>query len=55
MSKAMKSQPTNPTGKNGKPITLAPMSFDEAVRKMLATEPPKSEPKPTKKPASRKR
>jgi hypothetical protein len=30
------------------------MSFDDAVRKMLATEPPKPEPKPTKKPAKRK-
>jgi hypothetical protein len=53
----MKKQTSNPTGKNGKPITLAPMSFDEAVRKMLSTEPPKSEPKaakPTKKPANRK-
>jgi len=35
----------NPSGKAGKPITLEPMSFDEAVRKMLATTPPKSEPK----------
>jgi hypothetical protein len=47
----------NPKGKEGKPFTLAPMSFDEAVKKMLATAPPKSEPKdakPRKKPASRK-
>jgi hypothetical protein len=54
----MKSRTSNPTGKNGKPITLAPLTFDEAVRKMLATEPPKHEPKaakPTKKkPAGRK-
>ena len=51
----MKAQPTNPTGKNGKPITLAPLSFDEAVRKMLATPPPKTQPKkPTKKPAKHK-
>jgi hypothetical protein len=44
----------NPKGKAGKPITLAPMSFDEAVRKMLSTPPPKSEQKtvkPRKKPA----
>jgi hypothetical protein len=48
----------NPTGKTGKPITLAPLTFDEAVRKMLATKPPKPEPKaakPTPKSASRKR
>ena len=48
----------NPNGKAGNPITLPPMSFDDAVRKMLATEPPKSEPKaakPTRKPASRRR
>lgn len=44
----------NPNGKAGNPITLPPMSFDEAVRKMLATEPPKSEPKEAKKRAVKK-
>lgn len=50
----MKKQSSNPTGKNGKPIILAPMTFDEAVRKMLATQPPKDEPKETKKQATKK-
>jgi hypothetical protein len=40
----------NPKGKHGKPITLAPMTFDEAVRKMLSTQPPKSEEKAVKPP-----
>lgn len=54
----MKKQATNPTGKNGKPITLPPISFEDAVRKMLATQPPKGEPKaakPTKKSTAKKR
>jgi hypothetical protein len=44
----------NPNGKEGNPITLPPMAFDEAVKKMLGTQPPKAEPKavkPRKKPA----
>lgn len=45
----MKKQTSNPTGKAGKPITLAPMSFEEAVKKMLGTQPPKAEPKEAKK------
>jgi hypothetical protein len=44
----------NPNGKAGNPITLPPMTFDDAVRKMLSTEPPKSEPKPVKKPARKR-
>ena len=47
----------NRKGREGKPISLAPMTFDEAVRKMLATQPPKSEEKaarPQKKPAKSK-
>jgi len=54
---AMKSPSPNPAGREGKPITLAPLTFDEAVRKMLATPPPKHEPKakPQKKSAKRKR
>lgn len=49
----MKEAPTNPAGKHGKPITLAPLTFEEAVKKMLSTPPPKPEPKaakPRKKP-----
>lgn len=38
----------NPNGKAGNPITLPPISFEDAVRKMLATEPPKGE-KPERK------
>lgn len=40
----MKSANPNPAGKNGKPFTLAPMKFDDALRKILAAPPePKSE------------
>jgi hypothetical protein len=48
----------NPAGREGKPITLAGYSFDEAIQKALNTPPPKHEPKPLKrkaKPAKRKR
>jgi hypothetical protein len=46
----------NPAGKHGKPFTLAPMKFDDALRKILASPPePKREAKPTKKKASKKR
>jgi hypothetical protein len=38
----------NKNGREGNPISLAPLTFDEAVRKMLATEPPKREPKEAK-------
>lgn len=43
----MPSKPTspNPSGKHGKPFTLAPATFDDAIRKILAAPP---EPKPTK-------
>jgi hypothetical protein len=44
----MKDQSSNPKGKTGKPFTLAPLTFDEAVRKMLSTQPPKSEEKAAK-------
>lgn len=40
----------NPNGKAGNPITLPPISFEDAVRKMLNTEPPKGE-KPERKKA----
>jgi hypothetical protein len=39
-----KSSP-NPAGSKGKPFTLAPHSFEDALRKILATPP---EPKPDK-------
>lgn len=51
--KANKPAP-NPTGKHGKPITLPPVTFEEAVKKMLGTPPPKSEPKEAKKRAAKK-
>lgn len=57
MSKSAERKTPNERGREGKPISLAPLSFDEAVRKMLATEPPKSghkEAKPQKKTAKRK-
>jgi len=40
----------NPTGREGRPISLAGFSFDEVVRKALNTPvPAKATPKPTKK------
>lgn len=52
----MKKQTNNPTGKNGKPVTLLPMTFEEAVKKMLGTPPPpKDEPKKTTKPTPKKK
>ena len=49
-------QNPNPKGKEGKPFTLEPMSFEDAVKRMLSTPPPKSEQKakPEKKPAKSK-
>ena len=41
----------NPNGKHGKPFTLAPMKFDDALRKILAAPP---EPKPERKKATKK-
>ena len=42
----------NPAGKAGKPFTLAPHSFEDALRKILAAPP---EPKPDKgKPTKKK-
>jgi hypothetical protein len=49
-----KSSTPNKNGREGNPISLTPLTFDEALRKMLATEPPKPEPKPQKKPAKQK-
>jgi len=54
----MKSASPNPAGREGKPFSLYPRTFDEVVQKMLTTPPPKHEPKPTKrrkKPAKTKR
>jgi hypothetical protein len=43
-------RPPNPAGKAGKPFTLAPHSFDDALRKILAAPPePKREAKLAKK------
>jgi len=48
----MKTQNPNPAGKAGRPFTLAPHSFEDALRKILAAPP---EPKPNKgKPAKKK-
>lgn len=41
----MKAANPNPNGKHGKPFTLAPHSFEDALRKILAARP---EPKPDK-------
>lgn len=43
-------QTPNPAGREGKPITLAGYSFDEAIQKALNTPPPppKHEPPPRK-------
>lgn len=35
----MKAANPNPAGKHGKPFTLAPMKFDDALRKILAAPP----------------
>jgi hypothetical protein len=43
--------PPNPTGKTGKPFTLAPHSFEDALRKILAAPP---QPKTDKPKASKK-
>jgi hypothetical protein len=45
----MKRKASNPAGREGKPISLYPHSFDEVVRKMLATPPPKADLKPERK------
>jgi len=51
----MKAANPNPAGKAGKPFTLAPMKFDDALRKILAASPePKSEHKKTQKRAKKK-
>ena len=41
----------NPNGKNGKPISLAPYTFDDALRKILSAQPEQKSQvkKPTKK------
>jgi hypothetical protein len=50
----------NPAGREGKPFSLYPHTFDEVVQKMLTTPPPpkhetKTAQKPTSKKASKKR
>jgi len=50
----MKSATPNPAGREGKPISFYPHTFDEIVGKMLSTSPPpKSEAKAKKKPAKK--
>ena len=44
----------NPAGKHGKPFTLAPMKFDDALRKILAASPEPRAAKPVKKTTKRK-
>jgi hypothetical protein len=52
----MASKSPNPAGKAGKPFTLAPHSFEDALRKILAAPPePKPDKTTKKKPATRKR
>lgn len=41
----------NPRGREGKPFSLKPYSFDDALRKILSAKP---EPKPAKKTSQRK-
>jgi len=45
----MKETNPNPAGKAGKPFTLAPVKFDDAIRKILATPPEPKNAKPEKK------
>jgi len=51
----MKSEVPNPKGREGKPFSLAPHSFEDALRKILTAKP---EPKPaskTSKPSPKKK
>jgi hypothetical protein len=41
--------PPNPAGREGKPISLAPHSFDDALRKILSAPPPPKQEKPKEK------
>lgn len=43
----MKSRTPNPAGREGKPMSLAPLSFDDALRKILAAPPPPKQEKKT--------
>jgi hypothetical protein len=45
----MKKRNTNPKGRAGEPISLLPLSFDEAVSGLAQVKPPKKE-KPKAKP-----
>jgi hypothetical protein len=52
----MKREIPNPAGNKGKPFTLAPMKFDDALRKILAAPPePKPDKATKKKPTARKK
>jgi len=50
----MKRESANPAGKAGKPFTLAPHSFEDALRKILAAPPEPKADKPKKKPAKKR-
>jgi hypothetical protein len=52
----MKREIPNPAGNKGKPFTLAPHSFEDALRKILKAtpEPKPDKPKTTKKTAKKK-
>jgi hypothetical protein len=50
----MKREIPNPEGNKGKPFTLAPHSFEDALRKILAAPPEPKEVKTKKKPAKKK-
>ncbi|HYJ88230.1 MAG TPA: hypothetical protein VEW46_19350 [Pyrinomonadaceae bacterium] len=53
----MKSDAPNLAGKAGKPFTLAPMRFEDELRKILAAPSPEKHDKPPakKKPVTRKK
>jgi len=50
----MKAHTPNPAGKHGKPFTLAPHSFEDALRKILAAPPEPKIDKPKKKPSKKR-
>lgn len=51
----MKKQTPNPAGNKGKPFTLAPHSFEDALRKILSAPPEAKPAKATKKKLTKKR
>jgi hypothetical protein len=49
----MKGKTPNPAGREGKPISLAPYSFEDALKKILKAEPPPKESKQAKRKAKK--